>query len=230
MNNTRTIKILSGALLIVLVIAIYLLDQYGYFDMKTFQEHRTLCEEAVHGHPVLAAIGFIALYVAVTISGVPVSLFMTVTGGFLFGVTLGSIYSLIACIIGSCASFILFRLFFHSSVQSSHGSLVTRFNHKVEQSGGYYLLVLHLLSVIPISLITMLASVSPLSLRQFFGYTAAGVIPGIVFFCYLGKQLSTLSHHEQLSMNDYLPFIISVGILLIVLTVVYRFKERLLNR
>src|SRR5690242_21253780 len=81
-------RILPLAAIIVVVGAAYLAS--GGVSLEALVHHRAAIDHFVATHRLLAVLSYMGLYIVIVALSVPGAVFLTVTGGFLFGLALGA--------------------------------------------------------------------------------------------------------------------------------------------
>src|SRR3974390_1841660 len=81
----------------------------GGFTFQRFVEHRAAIQAFVANQNILPILAFMVIYAAAVSLSVPGGIFLTITGGFLFGVTVGAAASALAAPIGAPRIFLLAR-------------------------------------------------------------------------------------------------------------------------
>jgi uncharacterized membrane protein YdjX (TVP38/TMEM64 family) len=193
----KSMKKRYGWLLVIGIIGItlVLLRYAGLFDrinIQLLQEKAHIFEAYVKQHWFLSLFLFCFLFMVVTILSLPVTILLTVASGYLFGVTVGTIASVVGATLGGCIVFLIVRYVIGSWVQHRYSAQLRVFNHEVKYYGGYYLLMLQILPVTPVFIINLFAGVSPLSLWTYFWATIIGLLPGTLIYTLAGQKLHTI--------------------------------------
>src|SRR5271154_2357246 len=78
-----------GVIIVLAGIAYYALGR-GELSLEALQRHRAAIDGFVTEHRVLAVLAYIGLYITAVALSVPGAVFLTVSGGFLFGLVVGA--------------------------------------------------------------------------------------------------------------------------------------------
>lgn len=178
-----------------------------YFTIDQLKSNKEYLTQIINERYVQSVLVFIAIYIAIAGTTIPLAGFMTVAGGFLFGVVPGVIYSNIGATIGATFSFLISRYIFGTWLQRRYAHKLVKFNKVLSEQGAMYLLSLHLVALVPFFIINILAGLTNVPLLTFVWTTAVGIIPGSFVFAFAGSQLQTIEKMgDILSWNVLLAF------------------------
>jgi pyruvate/2-oxoglutarate dehydrogenase complex dihydrolipoamide dehydrogenase (E3) component/uncharacterized membrane protein YdjX (TVP38/TMEM64 family) len=142
--------------------------------------------------PFLAALVFLAVYVMLTAVSFPGATVLTLAGGALFGFWFGLALVALAASLGALLAFLAARYLLRDAIQRRFGGRLTPLNEGIRRDGRSYLLSLRLLPVFPFWLINLLMALTPLSARDFFIVSLAGMLPATAVYVNAGTQLAQL--------------------------------------
>ncbi|MEW6115320.1 MAG: TVP38/TMEM64 family protein [Nitrospirota bacterium] len=201
-------------LLVLVLMIIGVLRAAGLSEYLTFEnikQNSAFLKAYVEGHYLLAVGIYIGLFIS-TAFLVPGALVLTLAGGFLFGVVLGTVYTGIGATAGASLSFWAARYIAGKKIQSHYKSQLIKFNREIERNGYIYLIILRVVPVLPFFLVNMLAGLTGITYRTFLWTTFLGMLPGAAVYSFAGKQLGTIQ-----SVNDLLSARFIAALLLVVL-------------
>lgn len=117
---------------------------------------------------------------------------MTVAGGFAFGIWWGFVYSFIGTYIGSLSVFWLGRRYGRPFVERFVGKRdINRYDRFIERRGALALLLCRLAPIIiPNDVVSLAASVSKMSWREYALASFIGFIPNILIITLFGDRLA----------------------------------------
>jgi uncharacterized membrane protein YdjX (TVP38/TMEM64 family) len=139
-------------------------------------------------------------------------------GGYLFGATLGFLYSTIGLSIGSLLAFLISRRLGLPFVRRFIGEeLMGKFDYLMEHQGAFFSFLFFLIPGLPKDYFCYLLGLSPMHVLTFFIVSSIGRIPGTLLLSLQGQAVRS---------EDYRIFFVILGIALffILLTVLYREK------
>ena len=134
-------------------------------------------------------VGFLSIYILIVSFSLPGASVTSITGGFLFGLVLGTVLNVLAASLGAIAIFL--------AVKIGLGKFVTQ---KIDQFGGRMtvlrerlleneisvLLMLRLLPIVPFFAVNIIAALVGVRLKNFAFTTILGIIPGALVFTWIG--------------------------------------------
>ncbi len=137
-------------------------------------------------------LAFIALYVGIVAFSLPGATVASVTGGFLFGIAVGTTANVIAAASGAMAIFLAARwgLGTTLSARMENGSTrIQRLKQALHDSEVEVLLLLRLVPAVPFFVANLLPALVGVRVVNFFWTTAVGIIPGTLVFTWIGAGL-----------------------------------------
>lgn len=180
---------------LVLLAALVLARQFGlheHVSIDALREHRTTLNGFVAEMGLAAALAFIALYAVTTLLILPVGAVLTIAGGFLFGVGLGTLYVVIGATLGATALFLVARSTFGDHFRSRAGPFMQRMEAGFRENAFSYMLVLRLIPLFPFFVVNVVPAFLGVSLRTYVLCTFFGIIPGTLVFILAGAGLGSV--------------------------------------
>ncbi len=196
------------AIIAAVVLAIVLFFGFGLHNYLTLDALKASQEQfaALQAEsPLLIALAFFLMYIAVTALSLPGAAIMTLAGGALFGLWQGLLLVSFASSMGATLAFLVSRYVLRDSVQARFGDKLKTMNKGIEKDGAFYLFTLRLVPVFPFFLINLLMGITAIPTRTFYWVSQLGMFAGTVVYVNAGTQLANI---------DSLAGIISPGLLL----------------
>ena len=166
---------------------------------------------------------FILFYAAGCVLALPGSL-LTLIGGAVFGLWLGTIYNLIAANLGASLAFFMARFFGRDFVKAFlKGKKLAEFDDKIRQSGFKTIFRLRLIPLVPFNGLNFGAGFSAVRFRDYLPASILGMIPGCFVYTYFADSL--LQGIQGAGQKAFLNLIIA-SILLIGLSFLPAFFSR----
>ena len=137
---------------------------------------------------VIAALGFAVLYLLAVAFSLPVALFLTLTGGAVFG-WLSVPLILIGATLGAGIVFIAARTIFADLARARAGPFIARLEAGFSADAFSYLLVLRMIPVAPFWVMNIVPAFSRMSLGSFLAATFIGISPATTVFVSVGRGL-----------------------------------------
>jgi uncharacterized membrane protein YdjX (TVP38/TMEM64 family) len=136
---------------------------------------------------------FIVFFNLATAFCIPASL-LAMRAGFVFGLGLGSLYVLIAAIIGATVAFLMGRYLAHGWVwrKVQHNVRFHAIAQAVAQEGWKIVLLTRLSPLFPFNLTNYAFGMTQISLKQYI-FGSVGIVPGTILYTYIGFLAHELS-------------------------------------
>ena len=184
--------------IILLALVVILLWGFSYFDLGNYltlkyikEQHATFL--AFYKENTVLAIGiYSSVYIVTTALSLPGAALLTLLGGALFGLVIGTIVVSFASSIGATLAFLVSRLFFRDWVQEKLGSYLQSFNDGIKKDGVFYLFTLRLIPAVPFFVINLVMGLTPMKPSSFFLVSQIGMLAGTIVFINAGTQLAQI--------------------------------------
>ena len=176
---------------------------HHYFTLSSLKEHQHVLESLIFAHETGAVFIFMGLYILIVGLSIPGAAFMTLTGGFLFGQTIGTIAVVVAATLGATVLFAAARLASSSFLARKAGPWVEKMKAGFQENAFAYLLTLRLIPLFPFVAVNLAAAVFQIPLKTFIIATFVGIIPGSFVFVSMGNALK-----DVIQTPDFSPQII----------------------
>ncbi|MEN6418286.1 MAG: TVP38/TMEM64 family protein [Clostridiaceae bacterium] len=146
---------------------------------------------------IFAPIAYIALFALLPIVFFPVAV-LAVAGGLLFGLGLGSVYTLVGAAINCALMFLLSRSVGRKRIQALVEQRVNpvwreRLKLASGRSGFFLLIILRLIPAVPYGLINYAFGLSEMRFWPYMFASVIGIIPGTLVFINLGDKALDLT-------------------------------------
>lgn len=179
-----------AAIVIVALIGAFTLRDYLSFD--TLRDNRVALLAFRDAHYLWMVGGFITVYVVIVAFSLPGAAVASVTGGFLFGLGLGTAFNVIAASLGAIAIFWAARAglgrALAARMEASDGAL-KRIKDGLSRNEISVLFLMRLVPVVPFFVANLLPALVGVKFRNFAMTTVLGIIPGALVFTWIGVGL-----------------------------------------
>jgi len=179
-------------ILILILISFYLFGFGKYFSFSFLQEYRHILKDLVAQHFVLSILTFGILYVVVAATSLPIALYLTILGGFLFGPVVALIVIDLSATLGATFLFLTIKTTLGEVFQEKATPWIKKMEAGFQENAFSYLLSLRLVPIFPFWAVTMAAPFLNVPLRTFVLATLIGIIPGTFVYALLGNGLGAL--------------------------------------
>ena len=168
-----------------------------YLSLEALREQRLLLLALVAAHPFLSLFGYMGLYVAVVAFSLPGALVMTLSGGFLFGVWLGSAAAVAGASTGAVIMFLVARSALGDVLRARTKSngMTRRIEDGVRKNAFSCILTLRLIPAIPFWLVNVAAGFVKMPLSTYWWATVLGIAPATAIYAGVGAGLSKVFDH-----------------------------------
>ena len=225
-------RLLPAAVLVAALAAALALGLDDYLSFEALRDNRAHLLAWVGRYGIVAGLAYIGVYIAVAALSLPGATFVSLAGGFTFGATLATLYTVVGATIGATVIFLVARSAVGDFFYEKAGPGLRRMEDGFRDNALSYLLVLRLIPLFPFWLVNLVPAFLGVSLRVYLIGTFFGIIPGTFVYCLAGAGLaSVFEAGETFSVASVLtPKIIAALVGLAVLAVVPVVYKRLRGR
>ncbi len=184
---------------ILLLVIVSCIAVFFYFDLQQFLTLEMLKSKQAaiidykNTHPVISAIFYAVIYIAVTGLSLPGAAILTLAGGAVFGLLWGTVIVSFASTIGATLAFLAARFLFRDSVENRFGDRLNAVNEGMKKDGAFYLFTLRLIPVFPFFMINLLMGLTAIKTRTFFWVSQLGMLAGTIVYVNAGTQLGKIT-------------------------------------
>jgi uncharacterized membrane protein YdjX (TVP38/TMEM64 family) len=160
-----------------------------YLSFETLAEHRESLIAFRDQNYLGLVLAFVAVYVTIVAFSLPGAAVMSVSGGFLFGLTFGTMFNVISATIGATAIFMAARWGLGASLSAkmdaSEGR-IKQLKQALHDNEVSVLFLLRLVPAVPFFVANLLPALVGVKMWNFVWTTALGIIPGAIVFTWIG--------------------------------------------
>jgi uncharacterized membrane protein YdjX (TVP38/TMEM64 family) len=117
---------------------------------------------------------------------------MTLAGGALFGLVVGTVVVSFASTLGATLACFVARFVLRDWIQGKFGDRLKTVNEGIEKEGAFYLFTMRLIPVIPFWLINLVMGLTKMRLITFSWVSQVGMLAGTIVFVNAGKELAKI--------------------------------------
>lgn len=187
MDKTNKKHIRMALMIIVIGLGVYLCRSSGM--LKNCNPHSIKNDISSFG--MLAPIIYIAMFTIVPLTFFPDAV-LAVAGGMIFGLGLGTLYTIIGAVCGGTLSFFISRTFGRGLVEKLIKGKGEWFEDGIEKRGFLFIFILRLIPLVPFDVISYGAGLSKIKYKDFTLATSIGIIPGVLVYTNLGDKSGNL--------------------------------------
>jgi uncharacterized membrane protein YdjX (TVP38/TMEM64 family) len=189
-KHLKKIIILLLILAFVVAYKVFNLGQYLTLSyIKASQEKFSLLYAE---HQILVIAGYMVIYILVTSLSLPGATVMTLAGGALFGLWVGTVAVSFASTIGATLACFVSRFLLRDWVQATLGDRLKTINEGIEREGKFYLFTLRLIPAFPFFVINLVMGLTKMPLRTYYWVSQLGMLPATIVYVNAGKELARI--------------------------------------
>ena len=190
-------------IIVVGLVLVFVFDIDEFASFQHLREHHQRLTEFVAAHAVQAALIYLALYIVFVALSLPGAIWLTVAAGFLFGVVMGSILSVLAATVGATLLFLATKTSLGDYLRAHAGPWLAKVERGFADNQWSYLLMMRLFPAIPFFIANLVPAFLGVPLSVFIITTFIGIIPATVIFATVGAGLgSVLQTSAELSLHS----------------------------
>lgn len=168
-----------------------------YLNFQTLADNYRSLIAWRDGHLVLTVAVYMAVYMAAVAFSVPGAVWLTLVGGFLFGVVAGSAIVVVSATLGAMGIFLAAKTALGDTLRRKAGGWIRRMEEGFREGEVSFLLIMRLVPAVPF----FIANIAPAFLGArtltFLWTTLVGIIPGTIVYISIGAGLG-----EQLALGE----------------------------
>ncbi len=197
-------KIVIACAIILGIVAFRYFELGQYFTLDYIKSSQEKFQALYLENRFLVIAGYMGIYIAVTALSLPGAAVLTLAGGALFGLVVGTLVVSFASTIGATLACLVSRFLLREWVQNRFGDKLATINTGVEKEGAFYLFSLRLVPIFPFFVINLLMGLTRMRMFTFYWVSQVGMFAGTIVFVNAGKELAKI---------DSLSGIVSPGVL-----------------
>lgn len=226
MNKEMKKKLLITVILGVAIILLYCSGLLNYLSFDQIRLHATRIKLLVHDHYISAVLLFILVYTIAIMIALPVVAPMSLLGGYLFGASMGGVYSIIGVTIGATFAYFFVRYIVYNFLFVHYNERIEKFNKKINHYGYTYLLAMQLITIVPLFVINIIAGLAHVPVKYFIWTTVFGCAPLIFIYAYAGRHLGDIdSINDIIKPSTFIMLIILAAAALLPMIIIKRYSK-----
>jgi uncharacterized membrane protein YdjX (TVP38/TMEM64 family) len=156
-------------------------------------------DDFVSQHGVLAVLAYVGIYAAAVSLSLPGAAFLTVAGGFLFGLVIGAAAAVIGATLGATVIFLVARTALGEPLLKRAGPRASQLAQGFRADAFNYLLFLRLVPAFPFFLVNLVPAFAGVTLSTFVAATTLGIIPAALVYAFAGTGLDSVIAAQKTS-------------------------------
>jgi dihydrolipoamide dehydrogenase len=185
-------KVLVVTVIAALVVAFFALDLGRFFTLEYLKSQQATIAAYYQARPLLTALIYFLVYVAVTALSLPGAAVMTLGAGVIFGLVAGTVLVSFASTIGATAAFLVSRFVLRESVQAKFADSLRTVNAGIERDGPFFLFAMRLVPAFPFFVINIVMGLTPIRTWSFAWVSQLGMLAGTIVYVNAGTQIARI--------------------------------------
>jgi uncharacterized membrane protein YdjX (TVP38/TMEM64 family) len=186
------------------IAAFFALGLQRYASLEGLNQHQAAWRAFVQEHHALAALIYAAIFTAIVLCAIPVGLWLTLIGGFLFGAATGVLMAVAASTVGATLMFLVARSSFGTLFEAKAGSWLARMEGGFRRDQWSYMFFLRLVPIFPFCTVTVVPALIGVDLFCFVVATFFGLIPVTLIFALTGASIGDVLDAGTFSVGSVL--------------------------
>lgn len=189
---------------------------HQYLTLDSLSENAVWLDELVRNNLVLVLAGYILVYAAATTFIIPGGV-LTIAGGFLFGLYIGTPATIIAATVGASILFFAAKTSIGSVLRQIAGPFLERMESGFNENALSYMFALRLIPLFPFAVVNIAPGLLGAKYRDYLITTFFGIIPGTLAYTWIGAAIKgTLLEGGEVDIgslaSNFLPAFVALGV------------------
>jgi len=173
-------------------VLVYYASAHREISLEALIQNRAAIDAFVGAHRLAAVLIYIGLYIVIVAFSVPGAWFLTVSGGFLFGLWIGASAAVIGATVGATLIFLVARSALGEPLLRRSGPRAVKLAQGFREDAFSYLLFLRLVPAFPFFLVNLVPAFAGVRLAPFVAATVLGIIPAAFVYSLAGTGLDSV--------------------------------------
>lgn len=179
-------------LLAAAVLAFFAFDLGRFLSLDYLRARQAEFAALYAQHPLQVMAAYFGLYVLVTALSLPGAAIMTLAGGAVFGLAVGTLLVSFASSLGATLAFLVARHLLREPVRARFGARLAEIDRGIAKEGGFYLFTLRLVPLVPFFVINLVMGLTAMRAATFYLVSQLGMLAGTLVYVNAGTQLARL--------------------------------------
>lgn len=191
-TNNLLPKLVMIAVVIALVVGFKVLELERYFSLSYLKASKDAFAALYAEHRFAVIAVYMLIYILATALSVPGAAALTLGGGALFGLVLGTLIVSFASTIGATLACFVSRFILRDWVQNKFGEKLITINKGIEEEGAFYLFTMRLIPIFPFFVINLVMGLTKMPLFTYYWVSQVGMLAGTIVYVNAGKELAKI--------------------------------------
>jgi dihydrolipoamide dehydrogenase len=178
---------------IAVAIALFFYFDLGHFFSLAYLKSSQQSFAAYYAeHPVSTLAIYFAVYVAMCALSLPGAAVVTLAGGALFGLVVGTLLVSFASTLGATLAFLSSRFLLRDWVKSKFGARLGSIDAGIAKEGSFYLFMLRIVPAVPFFVVNLLMGLTAIRMTTYMWVSQLGMLAGTIVYVNAGTQLAQI--------------------------------------
>lgn len=220
-------KIFIVLFVVILLVVFYMAGLEKYLSLDFLKLRISEFIDYYNAHKFFVISVYAAIYILVTALAMPGAAVLTLAGGAVFGVYIGTAVVSIASTTGAALSFAGARYLFREWIETKYKNNLVKFNDGIDKNAFNYILFLRLVPLFPFFLINLVLGLTRVKFKTYILTSWIGMLPGTFVFIYAGKQLAGIDSVKSVMSGQILLALSMLGLLMLVPLLYKKIKSKI---
>ncbi|MFM8767257.1 MAG: FAD-dependent oxidoreductase [Rubrivivax sp.] len=211
--TSKNSRLLLALALAAAVVGFVALDLGRFLSLEALRAAQSQLAGWYERRPGAVIAAFFAVYVAVTALSLPGAVPLTLAGGALFGLGLGTLVVSFASTLGATLAMLVSRHLLREAVKSRFGARLAEVDRGIARDGAFYLFTLRLVPVLPFFAINLLMGLTAMRVWTYAWVSQLGMLAGTLVYVNAGTQLAQISSVQGIVSPSLLGAFALLGVL-----------------
>jgi len=185
-------RLVPLVLLAAATVLVFATGLHRYLSIEVLSQNYMALRAWAADHPVVAPLAFGVVYAAGVAVSIPGAAVMTVAGGLMFGLVLGTLVVVVSATIGATLVFLIAKTALGEPLRRRASGWIKRMEQGFQEDALSYLLVLRLVPIFPFWLVNIVPAFLGMRLASYVLATFLGILPGTAVIASIGNGLGEI--------------------------------------
>ena len=206
------------------------LGLFDYLSLQTLREQHEALRSFVEGNLLIAVAAYVIIYALSTLFMVPGALWITIAGGFLFGLVGGSAATVLGATLGATALFSVARTSIGEPLRQRAGPFLKKLEAGFREDALSYMFFLRFMPMVPFPVANIAPALLGAKARDFILSTFFGIMPGVIAYTWVGAGLGgVFDRGEDLNLGGFFwqvaPPMAALAVVSLIPVILKRFRK-----
>lgn len=189
---------------------------HQYLTLESLSENAVWLDTLVRENLLLVLLAYMVIYAAATAFIIPGGV-LTIAGGFLFGLYIGTPATVIAATLGASILFFATKTSLGSALKQVAGPFLGKMEKGFNENALSYMFALRLIPLFPFAVVNIAPALLGAKYKDYLITTFFGIIPGTLAYTWIGAAIKgTLLEGGEVDIgalaSNFVPAFVALGV------------------